>query len=530
MNEFEIAEGGRVKMAGGSIDMYYEAAEAMLDGGSSGAFEAHEGFMQLRDNPPSELKAAFFPSVGPELKQRLRGAGLYRFLRMDQGPGGNFTAFTVDPSGPPQGAYELACPQPHAILEESVKESIRDIPTLGELALAVTTAYASNNLGQTFGLMNEFTEQAHIHGIKMPEGAVGSRSGFFLINPVETNGATLSANTQPAVHEAVMRARAFAQTARQYIRSGTGFREAIALAEQTPQTPEANASDALYFQPDCFVDTAGNVAIERVNFPDVGFFLTEIDRAQNEPLGQVADIVEKLQQRVSSVFEQHIATKHVTIVIKDESFEQSADLLEVNEAKALKKMLHAGGFSVSVIGASSHESLTKETSVIVLNPDVESEAFAGLTENVVRAGIPTFPDPLLKVFEHEASTLQTFYVSGRHLERFLDLVRAKRIGEDNAPQIHEELFRVLERGKVPEEADILYAFVPGQKTPVPLFRYSLHSFAQLSNAIERSRKAGNDVSSIYIRAVPFRRDTAVFSDGKGKRLAAFRPMYVRSAA
>ncbi len=87
---------------------------------------------------------------------------------------------------------------------------------------------------------------------------------------------------------------------------------------------------------------------------------------------------------------------------------------------------------------------------------------------------------------------------------------------------------MLERGKIPEDADILYAFVPGQKTPVPLFRYSLHSFAQLSNAVERSRKAGIEVSSIYIRPVPFKRETAIFGDGNGKRIAAFRPMYIRS--
>ncbi len=112
MNQFEVGVGGRVKMAGGSVDMYYQAAEPLLTHGSDGALEAHSNFMELRDNPPPELSAAYFPSVGPELKQRLRGAGLYRYLRMDQGPGGNFTAFTVDGSGEQQ-TYDLSEPIPH---------------------------------------------------------------------------------------------------------------------------------------------------------------------------------------------------------------------------------------------------------------------------------------------------------------------------------------------------------------------------------------------------------------------------------
>lgn len=529
MSEFEITEGGRVKMAAGSMEKYYTAAEAMIVDGNAGALEAHENFMQLREDAPADLRAAFFPSVGPELKQRLRGAGLYRFLRMDQGPGGNFTAFTVDETGNQQQSFEVGVPVPHALLEQSVKESITGYPELGRLALSVTAAYAENNLGKTFGLMNQFVEQAEIRGVKLPESAVGSRSGFFLINPVET-GATLSTDTQPAVQEALMRARSYASVARQHIKDGLSFQQAVSLAARSPEQSDDVSDDLLYFQPDCFVGTDGNVAVERVNLPDVGFFLTEIDKAANQPLEQVAKIVEKLQSRVSTAIEHHLATSHATIIVKDESLESSTDMLEVNETKALSAMLERIGFKVSVLGVSQHDLIADDTSIILLNPDVESNAYAILTEKVVRTDIPTFPDPLLKAFEHEATTLPTFQVAGRHLEKLLKLVRPKKIDRDNASRIHEELFKMLELGKVPADTDILYAFVPGQKTPVPLFRYSLHSFAQLYNAVEKSRNAGIEVPSIYLRSVPFNRETAVFGDAKGKRLAAFRPMYVRSVS
>lgn len=83
-------------------------------------------------------------------------------------------------------------------------------------------------------------------------------------------------------------------------------------------------------------------------------------------------------------------------------------------------------------------------------------------------------------------------------------------------------------GNIPVDTDIMYAFVPGYKTPLLLFRYSLRSFAQLSNAIDKIRRAGIEIKSVYLWPAPFKRGTAVFGDTKGKHLAAFRLVYVRS--
>lgn len=526
MNQFEIGVGGRVKMAGGSIDIYYEAAEPTLSQGSEGALETHQNFMDLRDSPPPELSAAYFPSVGTELRQRLRGAGLYRYLRMDQGPGGNFTAFTVGDKGN-QRSYDLAEPVPHALLEESVRDQIAHIPELGGLALNITTTYASHNLGKTFGLMERFATIAENKGVVLPSSAVGSRSGFFLINPVEAGKAELSADTEPAVEQALQKARSFAQVARKYIKSGMAFDDAVCIAKDQPQEPETESDDLVYFQPDCFVDTNGNVAVEKINFPDVGFFLAEIDKGENQPLLKVVEIVEKLQDQVGVSFGNNLKSSHVTLLAKDESLTSSTDLLEVNETRALTRILERTGFTVDVLGISDYALVRSDSSVLLLNPDTDSQAFARFTERVVREDIPTYPDPLLKAFEHEATTLDTFVLEGKYLDRFLTLVRPKKIDGDNATRLDEEINKVLRLGGISEDTDILYAFVPGQKTPVPLFRHSFHSFMQLYNAVERNKRDQKDVSSVILRAVPFDRETAVFGDNKGKRLAAFRPMYIR---
>ncbi len=157
MSEFVRCDGGRIKMAGGSVNKYYEAADPMIREGTAGALETYDNFTELRTNPPAELKAAFFPSVGRELQQRVKGAGLYRHFRMDQGPGGNFAAFTTDQvSGTGQPAAEVLKPKSHALLEESIAEAVTSDPELDRAATAVMSAYAAGQLGQTFGLLNQF--------------------------------------------------------------------------------------------------------------------------------------------------------------------------------------------------------------------------------------------------------------------------------------------------------------------------------------------------------------------------------------
>lgn len=529
MKEFNIGEGGRVKMAGGSIDTYYCAAQPMLENGISGALEARNNFAQLCDNPTEELKAAFFPAVGDELRQRLRGAGVYRHLRMDQGPGGNFTAFEVSETDTQYGGRLLA-PRPHALLEESVRVQLAPHQELGCLATAITAAYADSDLGKTFGLMNQFKHKAEEVGVELPHTGVGSRSGFFLINPTETTDSRLTADVEPAVEIALEHARAYAATARKYIREGMSYQEAVRAATKAPASnpDDSSIDDLLYFQPDCFVDTTGKVAVERINFPDVGFFLTEIESDDNVPLKEVVRIVKSLQKQVGSSFERHINSSVVTIVVKDEAIESLTDMLEVNEARALEKILGKLGFEVTVIGVSQYEDINQDSTILILNPDVNSPAFGSFTEKVIREDIPTFPDPLLKTFEYKSSTLETFQVSGKHLDAFLNHIRPKNISKDNAERVHADLFRMLSKGGISENVDIMYAFVPGQKTPVPLFRYSLHSFFQLYNAVERSKKNGANVSDLYIRAIPFQRETAVFGDHNGKRLAAFRTMFIKA--
>ena len=520
---FDIGIGGRVKMAGGPVDTYYQRAEPLLTRGIAGAAEAYDNYLALRADPPAHLRGAFFPSVGHELTARLRGPGLYRHLRMDQGPGGTFTAFHYRPLGAgDQPHLHLGNETRHAILEESVRRQVLG-GQLASLAKEVAAGYASGDLAGTLQLLRRFGEQAAAHDVRLPDGGVGSRCGFFLVRPVHVPDSALHVDVRTEIQAALDAVTARAVAAQRAIASGTPYAEAVEQARSGVALRPADLDmgvDAIYFQPDCFVDTTGRVAVDRINFPDVGLFLTELDGAGNAPLHAVQEIVWALSDQLSHALADRLPPGRVTIVAKDDAVTRSADTLELLEIRALTRILSGLGYEVAVRGIADLANLDKRSAMLVLNPDPSAPTFAAFTEFVIRNDVPAFPHPLLKTFEASATTLPSVTVAGRPLTEFLALTKPKRIDPRHAGSIHSRLFHLLDRAGL--TADILHVSVPGHPTPTPVFRYSLHSFMQVYNAVHRAERHGVKVDAITIRPIPFDRDSAIFEDAYGKRLAAFR--------
>jgi len=521
--EFDIGVGGRVKMAGGPVDVYYRLAEPMLSRGIAGAAETYDNYLGLRADPLAQLRAAFFPSVGRELTARLRGAGLYRHLRTDQGPGGNFAPFRYRPrAAGQQPRLHLAGETPHAILEESVRrQGLSD--QLRDLARAVGAAYASGDLASTLGLLRSFGEAAGAHGVRLPDGGVGSRCGFFFVRPLEVPGCELQVDVSTEVRAALGAVAARAAAARHAIAVGMPYAAAVEQVRSgvAPSLDDGGSGlDAIYFQPDCYVDTAGRVAVDRINFPDVGLFLAELDAAGNAPLHAVQDIVRELSDQLARALADQLPGGAVTIVTKDDALARSQDTLELLEIRALTTLLTGAGYNVAVRGVSDLAGLDKQRTTLLLNPDVSAPAFARFTEFVVRNEVPAFPHPLLKTFEASATTLPSVTLTGKRLATLLALAKPKRIDVRHAARVHARLFQLLDKAGLDE--DILHVSVPGLATPTPVFRYSLHSLMQVYNSVARAQRQGVKVDAITIRPVPFERSSAVFGDEHGKRLAAFR--------
>jgi hypothetical protein len=124
-SQYKILSGGRVKAAGGSVEPYYRCAEPVITLGSQGSFETYENFRHLIEKPPFPLLLAYFPYDRQVISRRLRGAGLYRHLRTDQGPGGNFLAHsTVEEDG--LLSYEIIGDEGYALPEYSVTKQLED--------------------------------------------------------------------------------------------------------------------------------------------------------------------------------------------------------------------------------------------------------------------------------------------------------------------------------------------------------------------------------------------------------------------
>lgn len=534
--QFRIQDGGRVKMAGGSVSTYYDRAEPMVTQGLSGASETAAAFRALKDKPPLSLLLAFFPDDQQNIKRRLRGAGLYRHLRMDQGPGGNFTAFELGGSHPLD--YTLTKESGFALPEYQVSSQLETglYPALIPVIDSIQKAFSRNDYRKTAELVEQFQAMSMSLGLCLPTGEhVGSKTGFFFIRPTETDKDVhfpleLLPQVEVKVQDALEKPVQLAATATRLIKSGMTFDAAVQSARQTynaQNSMEAPADELglLYFQPDCFVDKSGRVVVEKVNVPDVGLFLTELNTQGNIPLSRVQEVNNRLKQQIELVLCNTFPGNTVTVVTRDEVVKHNADSLELLEIRALRKSLEQMGKQVKV-KTLSDRSLSVTDQILLLNVSTDSTSFKEFATFVTRNEVTCFPNPLLKAFEDEMTTLRQIPVTGRQLEKFLQLIKPKEINDSNAERIHAEVIKYLDAANITE--DILYVTINGLQTPLPVFRYSIHSFMQIYNAVEKEERAGRPVKKVVFSPVPFHPTSAVFKGKDGARLSAFRFMCTRT--
>lgn len=532
--DYMIEDCGRVKMAGGSFATYYDLAEALngVENPSADAIiQTNNNFKNIRKQPPFELLLAFFPDDYANIQYRLRGAGAYRHLRMDQGPGGNFTCFDLGKDNSLH--YNILKEKGFAMPEELIANQLKNgvSAELSELKEAIQKSFEKNDYSKTAILVNKFTTLAAAQGLTLHDGEhVGSKSGFFFIRPAETDRpAQFPLDKLPhlreKIDEALNKTLSLAEYARGYIKGGMRFEQAVDKAEQT--YAERGGTDyqergMLYFQPDCFVDNQGNVEVEKINMPDVGMFMTMLNRPTNQPLQKVIDANFGLKDRLKKTAQNFLEKDEIVLVTRDEVLDYNSDTLELLEIKALKNMLESIGKQVKITGLGGYANINRQHEVLLLNVNNGDKNFGRFAEHMIKNDIACYADPLAYYFKDKATTLKTMQIPGKNMEQFLQLIKPKDINQKNAENLYNRLQYIMKRFDMNE--DILYANVSGYKMPIPVFKYSMHSFGQIYKAYEKrnDKKAG-----ISLSAVPLNRDNAVFY-GKGQpRLSAFRFMCTR---
>ena len=532
--QYAIENCGRVKMAGGTFATYYDLAGALAGEENPHAgqiIEANNNFKNIRKQPPFDLLLAFFPDDYANIQYRLRGAGAYRHLRMDQGPGGNFTRFDLGEDK--SFHYRLREDKGFALPEELISTQLRGgrYPRLAALAEKIQQRFEKNDYKTTALLVNKFKYLAAEEGLIMHQGEhVGSKSGFFFIRPTEAEqNVTFPISEIPQlrakIDEALSKSLSRAAYMREGLRQNMSFEQAAAFAEKkyAQNGPvEYPENGALYFQPDCFVDRNGNIEVEKINMPDVGMFLTLLNRPSNLYLQRVVNANLYLKDRLKKVMADFLQKDEIVLVTRPEVIKESSDTLEIMEIRALKKMLESIGKKAIVKTPEEYESISPKQEVLLLNVDSGDKSFGKFAEHIVKRDISCFSDPLAYYFKDKASTLKTMQIPAKHMEQFMQLIKPKDITPKNAENIYNRLQYIMKRFDMTE--DIIYANISGYKMPVPVFKYSLHSFGQIYKAYDKIK---NPQASVQLSAVPLNMQNAVFEKDGNPRLAAFRFMCTR---
>lgn len=529
--DYTIEDCGRVKMAGGTFATYYDLAENLITNENPNTetiINANRNFKNLRKEPPFDLLLAFFPDDYDKIQYRLRGAGAYRHLRMDQGPGGNFTRFDLGKDEDLH--YHLNGDKGFAMPEVLIEEQLAGgaFPQLSALSAQIQKAFEKNDYRKTAALVNKFQYMAAEQGLSLHNGEhVGSKSGFFFIRPAETERnvqfpITKIPQLRQKIDEALSKSLSLAEYSRELMDAGMPFEQAVVGAEQ--KYAEQGAKDyygkgLLYFQPDCFVDKTGNIEVEKINMPDVGLFMTMLNRPSNSNLQRVVDANLQLKDRLKATAAKFLQKDKVVLMTREEVVDFRSDSLELLEIKALQKMLQSIGKEVAVKTLRDYQSLNKEQEVLLLNVDSHDKNFGKFVEHIHQKDISCLADPLIYYFKDRATTLKTMQIPAKHMEQFMQLIKPKDITSKNAENIYQRLQYLMKRFDMNE--DIIYAKVSGYQMPVPAFKYSLHSFGQIYKAYEKSAAQNKTVE---LSAVPLNRENAVFYGDDKPRLSAFRFM------
>lgn len=509
--------GGRVKTAGLGLDLLYpdEARLYGEDPTPERAAQLRAAFRQVQDNPPPRLSAAFFPQERRAVKQHLQRAGLYRpFLKTDQGPPGTFLPFTTG-EGAELRPYHIVRREGVAVPEAYAADALMADPVSRRTVDRVRELYREYRLGECAAAIGELG--AHV-GYERRDAEVG-RGLFFFCNASQADAPVtipehVCQRVEQIVNELMEGAQGKAAHARQLYRDGMPLSEALASAQSAEPVERP-----YYFQADVYITRDGDVQVDQIQLPDLGLFLTQLSPDGYEILPQVQRIVRDLRQRTMD----QLATlpSPTYLLTRPAVLQGGEDTLEQLEILALRQMAREVCLDLHVGTPADVAQMPAGAQVLLLNVDLASPECEALLRRTARGEIACTPDPFLKLLSPELTTLRRVPVRGKQLERFLQTIRGG--GAMNAKSyhaFHAGIDRIYRYGE--HTTDILHVEVPGERTPTPTLRHSVHSFTSLYNTCSR-----NGFPELYIREVPVNRENAIIHSDTGPHLAAFRFFFSR---
>ena len=374
------------------------------------------------------------------------------------------------------------------------------------------TAYREHRLGICERVLGELEGYM---GTTERKATVG-RGPFFYCKPSMTERPIqVSEHTvvriETMTQELLDRTSSKAMDVMQRFRRGASLEEAVRNA--TAQ--EVGALSALYVQPDVFIDRGGNPHIEKINMPDLMMFLTALPETAQGAFGHIQSVVSRLRDvvvdKVTATY-----TGRVFILTRDEVFDHDEDTLEHLEVTSILRSLGTQARAREVIRADHVKHLRKGSEVLLLNINPYDPKYRELLRRVANDEITCFPNPFLKALEGEMTTLPTRHIAGKQKERFMEAIRpGTQLKDTTVFERHRAIDGIYAHGGL--ESDVLYFTVPGERTPVPTIRHSVHSFSALYHICKKQ-----GFPDLTMREIPIGRDNAQFVDGNGGRMAVHR--------
>lgn len=537
-----VMVGGRVKGAGASLTHLYNAAAPVLETPDSvnTAFQTAKRFARLKEKPPIEIRMAFFPQDEGAMRAAFKGSGIYRpTIKTDQGPAGNVGYFYINDIQESSIQGRIVREEGVAVVERFLQNrfdqaslSQKDKEAIGLAIINVQQNYQTGNYRTAYEGILKLRELGLSNGVETTRKAGVGRGEFFFFRPVKMRediviGKDLADAISLKTQEVVGRIECLAGLTRQYVLDGLSIQEAMNRACEAPGDISINGHQKglLYFQPDVLIRKDGTFDIERINMPDLGMFLTQIDSPNNGSLDAIKTINEVIKKEILNTVADSVG-KDVFLITRDEVLDNCEDTLEQLEIAAFGEGLRTRGNNVNVESLKSVRNLPLGSSIILFNVDTENRDFENLLYRVAAGEIKCFPDPFIKLFEKDATTFSRKEIKGQVLDKFLKIIAPSALDKPEGVYSKQvAIYNALRLGGINE--DIIYFFVNGDRSFIPTFKYDIKSFSEVYKAVENARWRGEDISEITAISVPFNPEDAVIEGHDGPRLAVFRFTFVK---
>lgn len=487
MNEMYIVPiGGRIKAAAVSFTPFIAKDGAEID----------SYLKEIRDNPFPDFLKCFFPSEKKRIKHLLSNIGFFRpFIKTDQGMGGNFFPFYVNQN------LEQSTLLPASISQEAgVAIPERYASHLNQDTVRLVQKSISNfSLAEVINELDKDTSLVRI--------ATKGRTGFFLIRPALTKnkvvfGADILVQLNKKLNKLLLKISEVAQ------------------AEQEAYGPHLHFEEnILYGQVDAYILQSGEIFIEKVHLPDVGFFLNSVSDPFGEVLKNIQMISGALQESVCAALASFL-DKDIYLLTRDEVLRNQEDILEIKEIENLCMGLSASGIKTHVLPLSEIDCIPNGKQVILLNLDYGVSTIGKLFQRYKNNELRCYPNPFVQKASHNITGLLETTIPHKYRASFLSLARSLPKNARAESDVRNRLKELLSRYGV----NSAIAHVDIGSEHVPILTKSLYSWRQLPRRLERHKSIDQEIK---IRSIPDH--GLLLKDECGSRLHVYRFMFTVNA-